>query len=82
MKSEPDIEPLTTEELRQIREDSGLTKAELACLFGLSDRRVIRRYESELGDFCPSRPVQRLYHLLREGKLNHLVRKVKKLRKA
>lgn len=67
MKSESDIKPLTSEELRQIRLDAQLTQAALARRFGLSDGRIIRRYEA--GAKPPPKPILKLYHLLREGKL-------------
>ena len=67
MRSEPHKKPLTPEELRQIRHRAKLSQAGLARLFGLSDGRTIRRYES--GDFIPPGPVLKLYHMLREGKL-------------
>lgn len=59
--------PLTSEELKRIRKHAGLTQSELAKQFGLSDSRVIRRYEA--GKKPPPGPVQKLYQLLRDGKL-------------
>ncbi len=67
MKSKSDTESLTPEELRRIRLDARLTQAALASRFGLSDGRIIRRYEA--GPKPPPGPILKLYHLLRTGKL-------------
>ena len=58
---------MTPEEMKEIRTERGLTQASLAALFGLSDGRAVRRYES--GAHRCSGPVWRLYELLKDERV-------------
>jgi len=59
----------TAEEIKNIRKQAGLTQSQLAELFGLSAQTRIAEYET--GKRKPSKRIEILYRLLKDGKLNY-----------
>lgn len=60
---------MTSNQLKDIRLQAGLTQAQLASLLELSSQNLVSKYES--GERVPSKQTQLLYKLVQEGKLKH-----------
>lgn len=60
---------MTTDQLKQIRLDAGLTQAQLAQLLNLSSQTRISEYEN--GTRNPSKQTLMLYNLVASGKLKY-----------
>ncbi len=67
MQSESNDKFLTPDQLKQIRKRTGLSQSKFAPLLGLTNSRIIRRYEA--GEKLPPDSILEQYHRLRDGKL-------------